>query len=336
MLPRPIEKELFKVSPVEKAQLNSHRHIQDVPIEDITEEIDGSIVKSMPFWHFFENGNIAITKSNRFSFVPAHKHQFIELNYVYKGQSVQYIDDEKIILLPGQAIIFDRDVQQRIDYANRDDILLNILIRDDDTISKLLTDQNITTNLLTRFLFNASQSNFNHDNFIVLDLNSDPTAFRLMESLFIKGWNNKKEGKNDQLLMLLFRSLLIASRDLVIHQKTNFIDAQQDTMIQVISYLNAHYKDITLEKLASHFDYSPNYLGDKINKEMGHSFKHLLQMRRLNIACNLIQQTNLSMQAISERIGYDNHSSLYRLFKNLLKTTPTKYKEKVTQTPNMC
>lgn len=97
MLPRPIEKELFKVSPVEKAQLNSHRHIQDVPIEDITEEIDGSIVKSMPFWHFFENGNIAITKSNRFSFVPAHKHQFIELNYVYKGkgQSVQYIDDEK-------------------------------------------------------------------------------------------------------------------------------------------------------------------------------------------------------------------------------------------------
>lgn len=59
-------------------------------------------------------------------------------------------------------------------------------------------------------------------------------------------------------------------------------------------------------------------------------------MRRLNIACNLIQQTNLSMQAISERIGYDNHSSLYRLFKNLLKTTPTKYKEKVTQTPNIC
>ena len=53
-------------------------------------------------------------------------------------------------------------------------------------------------------------------------------------------------------------------------------------------------------------------------------------MRRLNIASNMIEQTNMSIGQISEYVGYDNHSSLFRLFKQILHTTPTQYRQRVT------
>ncbi|KRM06142.1 transcription regulator [Liquorilactobacillus ghanensis DSM 18630] len=310
---------------MEQEQLAGKRHIQDVPITDSINKI----IKAMPLWDFFDYGSIAVTRSNRFSYIPAHTHSFIEINYVYSGKSIQYIDDKKVTLKTGQAVIMDRSVQQRIDYAGEDDILINILIRDDDKIRQLLHNENLVTNSLTRFLFNASQPNFNHDNYLIFDFNNSPITLRTTENLIIQGWKNNGTNKSNRLLNLLMQTWLIVASENIIFQKTNYVDAHQDLMIQVANYLNTHYQDISLKSLARHFGYSANYLGDKINKETGHSFKQLLQMRRLNIACNLIQQTNFSMREISEYIGYDNHSSLFRLFKSNLGVSPSEYRERI-------
>ena len=52
-------------------------------------------------------------------------------------------------------------------------------------------------------------------------------------------------------------------------------------------------------------------------------------MRRLNIACNLLQNTNYSIEDISDFVGYDNHSSLFRLFKKYLGITPQEYRTRI-------
>lgn len=325
MLPNKLRNELHTITTVEAQQISQGGiNIQDVPVKNITTE---KTIKSMPFWSFFDCGKVAVTRSNRFSYIPAHTHDFIEINYVYSGRSIQYIDDQKIILQPGQLIIMDRDVQQRISYARKQDILLNILIKDNGEISKLLYGQDVSANLLKRFIYNASKINFNHDNYLVLDSNNSPITERILESIIISGWKNN--GDNNILLELLLQSFFLSPDCLIINKKINFVDAKEDSMLQMLSYLNSHYQDITLVKLATHFGYSPNYLGDKIKQELGYSFKSILQMRRLNIACNLLQQTKLSMNEISLQVGYENHSSLFRLFKNLLNTTPSEYRDKV-------
>ncbi len=326
MLPPKLYDQINSVTPVERQQILGHgRNVPDVKAKLPSD--DSSIIV-MPFAHFFDRGKIAVTKSNRFSYVPAHTHKFIEMNYVLKGNSSQYIDDHKYVLQQGQLLIMDRSVMQRINYATKDDLLINILIRDDDAIRQLLDCINVQSNSICRFLFNATQQHFNHDNYQIFDFNDNPTAQRLVESIIINGWHN--DGSHNQVLYLLLKSLLISSQESLVKQQTNFIDARTDTLIPVINYLNTHFRDVTLRSLAEHFGYNPNYLGDKIKHEMGHSFKQLLQLRRLNIASNLIEQTNMSMAQISEYVGYDNHSSLFRLFKQILHTTPTEYRQRVT------
>ena len=52
-------------------------------------------------------------------------------------------------------------------------------------------------------------------------------------------------------------------------------------------------------------------------------------MRRLNIACNLLQTTDYSVEEISSLVGYENHSSLYRLFKQQLDIKPQEYRNRI-------
>lgn len=326
MLPRQLLQDINNITPVERQQILGHgRNVPDVKTK--LPENDSSIIL-MPFANFFDHCKIAVTKSNRFSYVPAHTHKFIEMNYVLSGNSSQYIDDHKINLSKGQLLIMDRSVMQRINYASKDDLLINILIRDDAAIRQLLDGLQVQQNQVSRFLFNATQKYFNHNNYQIFDFSTNPTAQRLIETIIINGWKN--DGSHNQILFLLVKALLLSSEGSLIRQQTNFIDSQTDTLIPVINYLNTHFRDINLQKLADHFGYNPNYLGDKIKNEMGHSFKELLQLRRLNIASNLIEQTNMSISEISEYVGYENHSSLFRLFKQILHTTPTAYRERVT------
>lgn len=279
----------------------------------------------MPYWNFFDYGRIAVTKSNRFSYVPAHKHQFIEMNYCYAGRSIQYIDNQKICLHPGELLIMDREIQQRINYARKEDILVNILIRDNYEIMELLNNLHNKDTVLINFLDNISKRNFYHHNYLVFDLNKDIVAKQLIENIISVGLNN--HGKNSQLLHMMLQAFILkCSDDLILKQETIFSNLNLNKDLQIIDYINEHYKHLTLKELAIHFGYNPNYLGNLLNKVYGHSFKELLQMRRLNIACNLLQNGNYSIERISEYVGYENHSSLFRLFKKYLEITPQEYR----------
>lgn len=324
MLPKSIEDDLTKLSPVEFEQKrNGGNNIQDVP--NATGE--DSLINSMPLWRFFDEGPIAVTKSNRFSYVPAHYHQFIEMNYVYMGTSIQHIDDTRIKLLPGQLILMDRSVLQRIDYSNQNDILLNILIKDDVEIQRLLDGVLNNSSLLSKFLFNICQKDVSHDNYLIFDLTKDPATQMIVESLIANSLHNK--GDNNQVIFNLMLSLLIKLPPLLKYKKLRFIAPTNDPLYEIISFINQNYSTITLEELSEHFGYHPNYLGAKIKENLGVTFKQIIQLRRLNVACNLLQRTNWSIQRISEYLGFENHSSLFRLFKKEMQVTPSEYRKKV-------
>lgn len=326
MLSPEIEQELLQITPVEQRQIDNHgQNIEDVTLESIPET---GPIQIMPYWNFFDYGRIAVTESNRFSYIPAHKHKFIELNYCISGQSMQYIDDKKIILNPGQLLIMDRNVQQRINYARKKDILVNILIRDNYEVSLLLDKIDLECNTMVKLLANSTKHNFNHNNYLVFDLNNNLVAKQLIENIITLGLN--QQGKNIQPIQAMMRALILCVEDSdIVKEVINFIEVKQDKNLQIIEYLNNHYQTVTLNSLADHFGYNSNYLGNKIKESSGHTFKELLQMRRLNIACNLIQITKMPLDEITAFVGYDNPSSLFRLFKSYLHLSPQEYRKRI-------
>ena len=115
----------------------------------------------------FQQGNIHISKHRRYAEVPEHTHDFVEINYMYSGTCLQIINGERIEMEESDVVIIDKEATQRIEYTGQEDILINILLKEETLSTEILNHLASTNNLLSSFLINASKEKGNiHNSFI--------------------------------------------------------------------------------------------------------------------------------------------------------------------------
>lgn len=321
--PNSITSRLFKMTKVEKLQNHFGGNVNYMDLDYIHNPIP-----KMPQWNFFNDGDIDITKNNRFSYVPAHTHSFIEFNYMYSGSCTQYINDVKTILHQHDLLVMDKDVVQRIDYTNENDILVNILVKTDSPYEAIFDSIPQSTNEITQLLYNGTRVNSLHNNFMLFNLSLSEVALNLINALIGIGISQSSAHRKDS-LRFIFSSLLLELPDLTTDKSINFADSSSDDLLPVLKYIEENFATISLNEVSEIFKYNTNYLGNKIKTNTGKTFNELIERRRLSAAQNLMLKTNLSLSQISETVGYQNSSSLFRLFKKYLKTTPSEYKRRV-------
>jgi AraC-like DNA-binding protein/mannose-6-phosphate isomerase-like protein (cupin superfamily) len=285
-------------------------------------------VPQMPEWSFFENGSIAITKNNRFSYVPEHTHSFIEMNYMYSGRCTQYINDELVELHPGSLIMLDKDVAHRISYTDEDDILVNILIQENADIASMFTMIPESLNVISQLISDAGNTAMHHNNLIVFDLAGHSVATNLIEALIELGLESFPSEQRNQAMKLMLSALIIELKALISRSVINFSHVESEQIAPILSYMYDNYATVDLRSLAQHFGYNRNYLSNKLKRATGKSFQELLDRYRLSQAQKMMNGTTLTNKEISEEIGYRNVTSLFRLFKKYLNATPDSYRSK--------
>jgi YesN/AraC family two-component response regulator len=102
---------------------------------------------------------------------------------------------------------------------------------------------------------------------------------------------------------------------------------QQNQEYPSIRYLHNHYHtSISLQTLAALEHYHAGYYSQWFQKKMGVSVQTYLQKLRLLEAKRLLRETNYSMLAIAQQVGYEHQASLTRLFKQWEGITPNAYR----------
>lgn len=314
-----LDQQLRREDPIETQQRLHGGNINDVKIT-----ASHSGIPEMPKTTFFKRGNIFVNKHHRYSYMPAHTHGFIELNYMYSGHSTQYINDEKITLREHEIILMDKDIVQRIDYVGKNDILINILIRDDSILTNILTNLSQSKNLATQFMINAAQVNAVHNNFVVFDIRKNEMALSLINDLIIKGLGNDPYRNRSMNLLL---SLILTELANAIEVTAQAAADNHNDLSHILTYIDRHFTTLNLQQLGRHFGYNANYLGNKLKAETGLTFKELIAKKRLAEAQELLLETNYSINEISERVGYQSPPSLFKLFDKSLGLTPIQYKQ---------
>ena len=69
-------------------------------------------------------------------------------------------------------------------------------------------------------------------------------------------------------------------------------------------------------------------LSRTIKQEFGHTFKEMLQEKRMHQAAKLLQDTDLVVNDIVAAVGYENNSYFYRKFREKYGTTPDQYRKR--------
>lgn len=313
-----LNQKLHELDEVEKLQM-----IDGVNINDQHLDYDTLGIPKMPKESFFKEGDIFINKHHRFSYMPAHTHNFIEFNYMYSGSCTQYINDEKIVLHEHEIILIDKDIVQKIDYVGEDDILINILLKDDSIMELLKQHIGASSSIVTKFMYNASRMDAVHNNFIVFNIQDNEIAQNLLETMIMKAQETLPI-KNQSLQLMM--ALLLSELSNNIEKEASSFSDDETNILPVLKYIDDHYASITLSDLSEQFGYNTNYLGNKLKEETGSTFKELIDKKRLDIASELLLNTNYTTEEITSIIGFQSTPSLFRLFKKHTGSTPLEYK----------
>lgn len=112
---------------------------------------------------------------------------------------------------------------------------------------------------------------------------------------------------------------------LFLHENTQH---QDHLVLEIESWMQRHLSQpLDLSDLAKRHAVSVRTLNRRFQQANNVSPSEYLQTLRLKQAQLLLKTTQLTMDQISERVGYSNQSSLRRLFQNALGVSPKAYRD---------
>lgn len=94
-----------------------------------------------------------------------------------------------------------------------------------------------------------------------------------------------------------------------------------------IVYIREHHQDkMLLKEIAQHCYLSTHYFAHVFKKEAGVSFVDFLNKVRIEKAVYLLEKTELTMQEIAARVGFQDANYFARKFKMIMGCSPTDYR----------
>ncbi|MDQ8738001.1 helix-turn-helix domain-containing protein [Paenibacillus sp. LHD-38] len=97
---------------------------------------------------------------------------------------------------------------------------------------------------------------------------------------------------------------------------------------EILTYIHHHFnQEISIQSLSEKFYLSPTYLSQLFKKEVGENFVEYLSRQRIQYACKLLAETDMTVSQIGEKCGFNDYFYFTRIFKRLNGMTPTQYRE---------
>ena len=270
---------------------------------------------------------IEVRPHTRFVHFPKHRHNYIEMIYMCKGRTTHIINNQKIVLNEGDILFLSQLAEQEILPAGATDIAINFIILPEffGKVFQLLDGEK---NPLSEFLMSCvfrSQSDYNFLYFNVVDILPIQNLIENMVWSITNNLYNKHAISQKTMGLLLLQ--IMNHTDKIERSNSDF---KRELSLNVLSYINEHFKAGSLTELASILNYDMHWLSKEIKRQTGKNFTTLLQEKRMLQASYLLKQTQIPIATILESVGYENSSFFFRKFKEVYGLSPKQYRLQAT------
>ena len=89
------------------------------------------------------------------------------------------------------------------------------------------------------------------------------------------------------------------------------------------------HRDISRDEVARHAGISPSHFSRLLKERTGRSFTELLRQCRVDLACNLLRNSEQSLAEITDHCGFCDQSYFTRVFQDVKGVTPKKFRDTV-------
>ena len=244
--------------------------------------------------------------------------------HLYMSGDSDVIDGVEILLKEGELLFLNQNATQEIYPTEENDIAVNFIILPEffDYGLKLMGDEQ---NLLRQFVIDCLTGKNDAAGYMHFKVADVLPIQNLVENLIWSIWNKQpnKRSINQVTMGLLFLQLL----NHMDRMEAGEANQSQKLVIDVLGYIEEHYKDGELTQLAQLLNYDTYWLSKEIKKRTGKNYTELVQAKRLNQAVYLLENTSMSVLDIGLAVGYDNQSYFHRIFQKRFQMSPKKYRD---------
>ena len=105
---------------------------------------------------------------------------------------------------------------------------------------------------------------------------------------------------------------------------------QQMRIAQIKSFVNCNYMHkISIDEIASHIGMSRSSFCSFFKRETGQTFTEYLNEKRIELACELLENKEMSINEVGQAAGIPDTPYFCRFFKTIKGVTPTEYRNRV-------
>jgi YesN/AraC family two-component response regulator len=267
-----------------------------------------------------------IRPHTRFLPFPKHKHNYIEIIYMCVGKTTHIIDDDnEIVLEQGDLLFLNKNSYHEIMPASKDDIAINFIVLPEffDVAFRMMEEENVVRD----FLIGSLKQTTSETNYMLFKLADVLPVQNLIENMVWSLLNKQADNRqiNQTTMGLLLLELLRNTEKIEQNGQNQY---ERKLVFTVLRHIEENYRNANLSLLAEEYNQPIYYLSKLVKQSTGHTYKELLQLKRLNQASYLLLSTGLSISDIISAVGYDNTSYFHRVFKKRYGVTPKEYRKK--------
>ena len=262
------------------------------------------------------------------NYFPAlwHYHTYFELVYILKGKALNYMENATYELGEGDFMILGLGSRHAISSYNEDCILVNIMVKN-ATFWKLFSDNIYESDVLHGF-FTEVLTRYVKETFILFHTGDDSFIKSIVLNLMEKRqhYHRYSDLEKRSVLSMLFARIMdkYASTAELIYNDSN---EKTYDITMILSYMQQHYKDLTLPRLAEFFGYSERQTRRLLLKFTGKGYQENIDFIRMKEAKKLLMDGQRSIEEIAVEVGFSSVYSFRKNFKNFYGVTPSQYRK---------
>jgi two-component system response regulator YesN len=124
------------------------------------------------------------------------------------------------------------------------------------------------------------------------------------------------------------RDLLAYLKEIVNVVERTSVSKQKNRMEEIKYFLNRNYdRDISLNEIAEQFGFNPSYLSSLFKTETDVNITDYLINLRIEHSKTFLTGTDMKINEISQKLGYNNTQYFHKIFKKMIGVTPADYRK---------
>ncbi len=241
-----------------------------------------------------------------------HSHRFCEIIFVVDGRGCATVNGEQIEFQKGDILIYNPYVEHYEESSMTEPTELMFFALDKFEITDLPKNHLLPPEY--SIIYNTSDS---YDSIYEL-FKKMIAEFETKDDFYVEIAQNISR----TILMYIFRVINYADLSFNPHKGNSALD-------KALRYINENFKsNISLEDIASNCYVNKFYLSHIFTKFKGMSVGKYVLCLKMDEAKRLLETTNLSINIIAERSGFNDPNYFSRTFKKQLGLSPLQYRKK--------